>query len=165
MTKKTFKVGFDIHGIIDRQPELFQKITKLLKENGCEIHILTGSHITSEIESQLKSYKINYDVLFSISDYHRDAGTHMWYDENNNPWVDDLDWDRTKGEYCEKNNVHIHLDDTERYGKYFKTKFLYLNLEKDKNFYNYSEPKSLNSIKDIDFWFKYIFNTNKVLEL
>jgi hypothetical protein len=154
MIKKTFKVGLDIHGVIDVEPILFHKITKTLKEIGCEIHILTGSHITSEITSLLESNKIHYDVLFSISDYHRKIGTHMWYDSNSEPWVDDLEWDKTKGEYCERNNIDLHIDDTKRYGDYFKTKFMHLNLNGHRKDY---KLEKLNTISDIEKWFNNMF--------
>jgi hypothetical protein len=157
MDKKKLKIGLDIHGIIDAEPELFSKITKCLKENDFEIHILTGSHITDKIISELKSYNIIWDELFSISDYHKEIGTEMWYDENGNPWVSDLDWDKTKGDYCKRNNIDLHIDDTPRYEEYFETKFIYLNL-KDKDIdYRYVDMKELSTAEDLEKWIKIIF--------
>lgn len=155
------KIGLDIHGVIDRQPELFSYITQNLKRDNHEIHILTGSHINDSIIDELKSYGVVWDVLFSISDYHKEKGTKMWYDENKNPWINDKDWDVTKGIYCKENKIDLCLDDTERYGKYFETKFLYINLRNTKSpikIINYSRIDNLNQLET---WIKNIFIKEK----
>jgi hypothetical protein len=152
------KIGLDIHGIIDSQPKLFSYITKSLKKDNHEIHIITGSHINQEIIDELKSYEVVWDELFSISDYHKEFGTKMWYDENENPWIDDEDWDRTKGEYCKRNNINLHIDDTERYGKYFETKFIYINLKEIKIPIEIVEYRNISNQKDLEDWIKEIFH-------
>ena len=93
--------------------------------------------------------------MFSISDYHKEIGTHMWYDNNSEPWVDDLDWDKTKGEYCERNNIDLHIDDTKRYGDYFKTKFMHLSLNGHRKDY---KLEKLNTISDVEKWFNNTFS-------
>lgn len=151
------KIGLDIHGIIDTMPEVFSRITKRLKDLECEVHILTGSHITEDIINQLNGYDVVWDELFSISDHHKSIGTKMWYDDNGNPWVSDLDWDKTKGEYCERKGIDLHIDDTERYGEYFSTKFLYLNLKKCDEKINYIDFDNLKTAEDLEKWIKIIF--------
>jgi len=40
-----FKLGLDRHGVISEDPQLFAALSKKVRENGGEIHILTGNHI------------------------------------------------------------------------------------------------------------------------
>ena len=119
------KVGFDIHGLINKNPKLFSAIIKDLKQLGYEIHILTGASIDNSIIKELKGYGIEYDVLFSISDFHKRKGTHMW-ENDDGWWLDDDEWNRTKGDYCEREGISVCIDDTEVYGDYFTTPFAYM---------------------------------------
>lgn len=128
--QKKFKLGLDIHGVINKQPELFSRIASILIENNCEIHILTGSHSTDGIIKELRDYKMIWNKLFSISDYHKELGTNIKYDEKGNPWIEETLWNRTKGDYCKTNEITFHIDDTKRYGEHFQTNFLYVNLNK-----------------------------------
>ena len=117
------KIGFDIHGVIDKNTALLSKIINELKKNDYEIHIITGSLISDKLITELKSYNINYDKLFSILSYHLNKETEMWKDEKGDLWLDDDIWNKTKGEYCSENNFEFHLDDTRIYGEYFNTPF------------------------------------------
>lgn len=83
--------------------------------------MITGSSITKEIKNKLKLYKIKYTHLFSIIDAHKDITT---YDKNGNPWMDQDIWNKTKGQYCAKNNINMHIDDSDIYGEYFTTPYL-----------------------------------------
>lgn len=116
------KVGFDIHGVIDKNQELFSNIINDLRELKYEIHILTGSLIDDNLLKKLESYNIKYDHIFSILNYHREIGTEMWKDHRG-WWIDDEEWNKTKSNYCYRNGLNFHIDDTRVYGKYFKTPF------------------------------------------
>lgn len=124
-------IGLDIHGIINTHPTFFAALTQSFIKDGWQIHVLTGSHIEeSNIKEELASYGIEYTHLFSIADYHRDNKTDgMWYDTNGDPWVSDEDWDRTKAEYCKRNNISFCIDDTARYANYFETPFGYMSIQ------------------------------------
>lgn len=118
------KLGLDIHGVINKRPQMFANLTEYAKRNGYEVHVLTGSKVTDELHNELKGYGIKYDNLFSILDHHeREARTDMWQDSRNNWWIDDDVWNKTKGIYCKKHNIDLHIDDTKIYGKYFETPF------------------------------------------
>lgn len=115
---KKFKLGLDIHGVIDHDPEFFSTLTKLLKgSDEIEVHIVTGGRYHEEAE-KLKDWGIEYDEFFSIYDYHHALGTDTWYDRKGNLRMLDEDWDTTKGEYCERENITIMIDDTAKYGNY-----------------------------------------------
>ncbi len=120
------KIALDIHGVISEHPKFFAALTKSLIKDNHQIHILTGSEIKEKkVKKFLKKNKIKYTHLFSIADHHRKIGTPMTHDKNGNPWLSDKEWDKTKGDYCAKHNISLCFDDTERYGKYFSTPFVY----------------------------------------
>ena len=121
------KLGIDIHGTIDACPEFFSKFTKQCHDIGVEIHITTGVKITQEVIDQLKEWEVEYDCLFSITDYHESIGTKIDYDERG-PWIDEETWNRTKGDYCEREGIDVHIDDSPLYGKYFKNT-MYIKFE------------------------------------
>lgn len=120
MNKKKF--GFDIHGVLDDLPETFVALNNALYDAGHEIHILTGSHGSEKVYQQLRDIGIKWHKFFSISDYHKEKSTTMWYADGL-PWIDKAEWDKTKGEYCLKEGIDLHFDDTPEYETYFKTPF------------------------------------------
>jgi len=118
------KIAIDIHGTIDAQPDFFSKLTKLLKAFGVEIHVTTGVQISSRVIKELADWQIEYDYLFSITDYHVAKGTPIKWDEHGNPWIEDEIWNRTKGQYCWNNRIDLTIDDSPAYGKYFSTPYM-----------------------------------------
>jgi len=127
-------ICLDLHGIIDANPVFFSALTQSLIKDGWKITVATGSHIVeSNIVEILNNYNIAYTHLFSIADYHRENKTQgMWYDTNGDPWVSDEDWDKTKAEYCKRNNILFCIDDTARYAHYFETPFGYMSIQMSK---------------------------------
>ena len=120
------KIGFDFHGILDKEPKFFSKVTRKLIDKGHEVHILTGQEDGYHLRRTLADLKINYTHLFSITSFHKKIGTKVTYDENGNPWMDTELWNKTKAEYCKTHNIDIHIDDSDTYGKYFETTYLKL---------------------------------------
>jgi hypothetical protein len=115
---KKFKLGLDIHGVIDSDPDFFSTLTKILKGHPeVEVHIITGGHFHKEKEN-LENWGIEYDEFFSIYDYHYSKGTPTWYDTKGDERMDELEWDKTKGEYCAREGITIMIDDTYKYSKY-----------------------------------------------
>ena len=125
------KIALDVHGVIDSAPNFFSELSRLFRKAGSEIHILTGSEIKpGGMEEELKSYGMEWDFLFSITDHHKSKGESIRYDENGQPWIDDLQWDKTKAEYCEREGIDICFDDTARYGEHFKnTTFAHIKIK------------------------------------
>lgn len=119
-----FKLGLDIHGVIDSLPEVFSFLSKAVVDAGGEVHILTGSKI-EQAKEELKKYNITYTHLFSIQDYHEKLGTPTkgTHPKYGFPMIDDDAWDLTKGDYCRKHNISIHIDDTLVYNENFTTPF------------------------------------------
>lgn len=120
-----FKLGLDVHGVIDCLPKTFSFLTKAVIAAGGEVHIITGGSIDDRMITLLKEADVQYTHLFSIVDYHHELGTptngnHPKYGF---PMISDKDWDLTKGDYCRQNNISLHLDDTLAYNDNFTTPF------------------------------------------
>lgn len=116
------KIGLDLHGVIDARPDFFKKLTALLVKSGHEVHIITGATIKEELPL-LKKIGISYTHLFSITDYHAELGTPIVWDEIGEPHLNPYLWDKTKGEYCKKHDIDLHIDDSEIYHYFFKTPY------------------------------------------
>lgn len=117
------KLGIDVHGVADTAPHLFSELSRLLVENGHEVHILTGAEQTEALEHELRHVlKLSWTHFFSTTTYHKNAGTQITYIEGN-PYMDNKVWNRAKAEYCNKHGVQLHIDDSDVYGKYFNTPY------------------------------------------
>jgi hypothetical protein len=119
--KNSIKIGLDIHGVIDQDPDFFATIISMLRMQGNEVHILTGREITDELIEKLSGYGVTYDQLFSITTYHKEKGTYITYknDDPTQPLIAPPTWDRTKGIYATKVGLDIHIDDSLIYGQFF----------------------------------------------
>jgi hypothetical protein len=121
---KKLKIGLDIHGLCDANPEFFSELSRLFVNAEHEVHIITGRRVSDGAIEEIEELGLSYTHFFSISDYHVDIGTKVWEDDDGNPWLEGELWDRTKGDYCAKHQIDFHIDDTARYGDYFKTTFM-----------------------------------------
>ena len=117
------KIGLDIHGVIDRNPDLLAATARSLVTRGDDVWLITGAPWGDRILKTLDLCGFrpghNYTAFFSIVDYHKSIGTEMWEDKNGYLWTDDEPWDRTKGDFAKKVGLDTHWDDTVRYGDWF----------------------------------------------
>lgn len=115
------KFSYDIHGVLDDDPETFAVLTKTLVDAGHELHVVTG--ITASVaEEQLKKLNITYTHLFSITDYHVAKGTPIEW-RGTHPHMDSWTWDKTKADYCQEHGINLHTDDSDVYLYFFKTPY------------------------------------------
>lgn len=123
-------ISFDIHGVITKYPTIISNIGRVAKNLGHTIWICSG---IPEIQAkQLIDNIVIYDKYFSIVDYHRSIGTQM-YQKENGSWMMNKDyWNPTKGQWAEREQIDIHLDDSKVYGKYFPKSCEYILV--DENF-------------------------------
>lgn len=113
------KIGFDIHGVIDVYPHFFSEVSKSLVEGGNEVHIITGAPKSKEVVDKLSELDITYTHFFSIVDWAESIGVPVeWTDEG--PKMDEFLWDIAKARYCVQEAIDLHIDDTPRYGDFFK---------------------------------------------
>ena len=61
-----FKIGIDIHGVIDTFPEKFSRLASALYKDGAEVHIVTGSKRCPNVEALLEKANIPFTHYFSI---------------------------------------------------------------------------------------------------
>lgn len=122
------KIGLDLHGVIDQDPNFFATLSFHLRSEGHEVHILTGRELCDSLIEQLHKANIGYNKIFSITSYHKEIGTHVSYkdDDPNYPLIAPPKWDRTKADYAERVGLDLHIDDSPIYGKFFEGKTQYL---------------------------------------
>lgn len=119
------KIGVDFHGVINSNPFFFGKLCALAEEQGHEIHIISGGP-KEYIEKFLALHKIKYTALWCIFDYF-DAKNEVEFLPDGSFHVDDTAWDSAKGEYCRRNEICVHIDDSLVYGDYFTTPYCLYN--------------------------------------
>jgi hypothetical protein len=122
------RVGLDYHGVIDTYPTELCAVTYHLQNKGIEVYVITGNSADPAFIENLTRHKIFYKSIFSIIDYHTSIGTDIRYDEKGNPWIAPELWNSTKALICEKNDIDIHIDDSNVYGCYFKKRNRYFYL-------------------------------------
>ena len=113
------KVGIDIHGVITNYSKFFKELSRSLYNAGHEIHIVTG-----EPEATARPTVDEADVVFthffSIVDYHvKNQTPSLRQDENGKYWVDDEEWNKTKGDYAQRVGLDMHFDDQAEYAEFF----------------------------------------------
>ena len=123
------KLGLDIHGVIDSNPESFAFLSQSVIATGGEVHIITGGSWTEDLENQIREYGVKWTTHFSVYDYLLDSGidsigTIQFPDGTIQKKFDFQLWDTIKAGYCRSKNIDLHIDDTEVYSKYFTTPFL-----------------------------------------
>ena len=123
-----FKLGLDVHGVLDALPESFSFLSNAIINLGGEVHILTGGSWDSNLESQLKSLGIKWTHSFSTYDHLLNSdipiiGEVQFPDGTVQKKFEDGAWDKVKGDYCRKHNITLHIDDTMAYNEHFTTPF------------------------------------------
>jgi hypothetical protein len=114
--KKT--VSFDLHGTIDNDIPFFKEMMSLLLEKGWKVYIITGMEKHRALK-EVEPYDIEYTDLLSVTDYHKEIGTKITFDEKGNPWIDEILWNETKAEMCRQIGSIVHVDDQNVYEKAF----------------------------------------------
>lgn len=131
------KFGFDYHGVLDTHPDLYACVTAALVQAGHEVHIITGLPETAELTKQLAfpvgSRGIKWTHWFSIVDYHLKLGRYEIRFDGDQPWMAREIWDRTKAEYCDREEIDLMIDDSPTYGSYFTGKTVFL-LQKNQRY-------------------------------
>ena len=123
-----FKLGLDIHGVVDAMPEFFSFLTDSFIKNGGEVHIITGGRWDSEFEKQLNDFGVKWTHKFSVYDYLKESdaeviGKVQFPDGTIQKKFKNEDWDLIKAQYCKENGIDLHIDDTLIYNNFFSTPF------------------------------------------
>jgi hypothetical protein len=124
------KIGVDVHGVADIYPELFAELTQLLVTHGHEVHVITGSRITTAFRVGLEQLGLRWTHEFSITDYHESIGTEVVNDSKGDPHMPAKIWNPVKAWYCKENGIHMMLDDSPTYGRFFSKDILYARVNR-----------------------------------
>jgi len=116
------KLGLDVHGVIDEDPEFFSNLSDVMFKQGHSIFIITGREIGAELVEEIKKYEIQYTTILSITTYQKILGTPVSYldDRKSQPIMDPTIWNPTKAALCATAGIDIMVDDSIIYGKYFQ---------------------------------------------
>lgn len=118
------KFGIDVHGVADTKKKFFAVFTQRAIANGHEVHIITGSQKTPELEKELYEFGIRYTAFFSIADRLLAEGREVFWKDKNNPYFKKEIWEDAKGKYCAEQAIDIHFDDSRDYQKHFTTLYV-----------------------------------------
>ena len=131
------RLGLGLHGVIDKEPEFFSKLSKFLLSKGHEVYIVTGREKTNDLIKELKACHMigskvldtHYTDILSITTYQKKLGTPISYmdDRKSQPIMDPAVWNPTKAALCATAGIDIMVDDSPIYGKYFldvKTQYI-----------------------------------------
>lgn len=135
------KLGLDHHGVLDKNPRLFVKMALDVLKLGGEVHIITGSPWSIEIERQLFSYntislQISYNAImgqkywthyFSVQEFMTKKGYKHVLDDKGYPHFPASDWNLVKADYCMREEIDLHIDDQLEYLQHFKTPYMLFN--------------------------------------
>jgi hypothetical protein len=112
---KMLKIGIDFHGVLNKY---YSFIKSFIRNH--EIQIITGS-MHKSIKDELNQYYY-FNKFFSVSDYLISQNAKVTFKDENNPYFDLNLWNRQKGEYCKREGIDIHFDDSIEYAEYFDPK-------------------------------------------
>ena len=123
------KIGLDVHGVIDEDPVFFSELSQVVHVSGGSIIIVTGREKGPELVDEIRYYKIVYTDILSITSYQKMLGTPVSYldDRKSQPIMDPEILNPTKAALCASAGIHIMVDDSLIYGKYFldvKTQYI-----------------------------------------
>ncbi len=125
MTKqKKLKIGLDFHGVVDRQPEFFASFTQIAMQRGHQIHIITGGPL-EEVCQKLNELGVSYSKVFAILDFYQAKGDAYW--DGKDVKVPEELWNKAKADYCRKENINLHIDDSSLYNQWFTTPYCRYN--------------------------------------
>ncbi len=128
------RLGLDVHGVIDDDPVFFADLSRMMFEQGHQMFIVTGREKCKELVDEITSYHIVYTDILSITSYQKMLGTPVSYldSRKSQPIMDPIVWNPTKAALCASAGVHIMVDDSLIYEKYFsdtKTQYIVYTLE------------------------------------
>lgn len=117
------RIGLDYHGVIDKYPKFFKLFIEAMKAKEHSIYIITGARLEDFKQDPLVR-GITYDYFYSITDDFLTTALPHAIDDKGHVAFDSILWDSAKAIYSDKNKIDIMLDDSDIYGKYFKTPYI-----------------------------------------
>ena len=151
---KKLKIGVDYHGVITSNPDFFKTFNSLAIKKGFEVYVVTGGK-AEEVKEYLNKHHIPASHIFSVLDYFQKRNL-VTLSEDGLFHVPDILWDKAKANFCIKQQIDIHIDDSMTYGIHFQTPFCLYSAQNQKcqliknNIpINFNQPAQ-NVLKDIE---------------
>jgi len=129
-TSKKIKIGLDFHGVLATNPQYFSAFCHKVIDRGWELHIITGGP-RKDVLKYLKDNAIAYSKIYTILDECDKLGL-VEYFADGSFYVNEAIWNKAKAEYCRKNSISFHIDDSAEYSPYFSTPFCLYKCNKNK---------------------------------
>ena len=139
------KIGLDYHGVIDCCPTYFSQFCSAAINRGHQIFIITGGPAV-KIKQILDNIPIAYNHIFAITDYYQALGMVEQTADGSFAIPDKL-WNQAKGEFCFRNHIDFHIDDSLAYRPWFQTPFCWFD---NQTFSCSLLPKHQFCLKNID---------------
>lgn len=111
------KIGVDFHGVISGAPEKFARFCREVRKYGVLVYVISGGP-RDVILAYLKEHKIEFDEVWVIVDSCEAKGEAVFFDDGSFQVPTEI-WNRAKAEYCAKEGILFHIDDSPVYGRYF----------------------------------------------
>lgn len=115
------KIGLDYHGVIDQRPKYFSRFCSAARKRGHKIYVITGGPAV-KVKEYLKRFHVSYDFIFAISDYYQALGRAV-QDASGELVVPKSLWNSAKADFCRRNHINFHIDDSKEYQHWFTTPF------------------------------------------
>lgn len=115
------KIGIDFHGVMNVHPDFFRELAAEALQDGIKVYIISGGP-REVIRRYLEERQIKYTELWCIYDYFEQC-SEIEYLPDGSFHVDDRLWNAAKAEFCKKENICLHIDDSMIYGRDFSTPY------------------------------------------
>jgi hypothetical protein len=119
-------IGIDLHGVLDKYPEILKPLLMGLTACGVRIVVVTGPPTLDAVEELEKLGYIHtytklghYHRVKSIIHFLEVENARMWQDDKGRWWTDEETWWSAKAKICEREELQIMIDNEERYQQYF----------------------------------------------
>lgn len=118
------RLGLDLHGVVDDDPEFFCDLAETMRNMGHEIYIITGREINDSLHNELEECGMTKlcNGILSVTTYQKSLGTPISYldGRKSQPLMDPAIWNPTKAMLCASMGIHIMIDDSTLYEPFFR---------------------------------------------
>ena len=115
------KIGIDFHGVISDAPEVFEIFCREIRKKNVKVYVISGGP-KKDVQTYLDEHHILYDEVWAILDFYSAQGKAEFFEDGSFK-VDTALWNKAKAEYCAKENINFHIDDSNVFGQYFVTPY------------------------------------------
>jgi len=115
------RIGIDFHGVLNVNPCFFKEFIDIALKKKIAVHIISGGP-EDTIRAYLTERGIKYTKLWCIYDYYARNRKVDYFPDGSFRVSDDL-WNRAKAQYCKREHICLHIDDSMIYGRDFQTPY------------------------------------------